>query len=225
MAATISSWLTTSAARHVPLASSGMNSMNRTCTPWRRPNVGEVDDLVVVHAPLQHDVDLDRVEPGLAGGGDAVEHPVRARRGGSWRRSAPGRSESSEMFTRSRPAARSSWRHQAEGGAVRGERQVGLGAVGPPQRRPACRPAPAGGPAPSARRRSGGCRRRRSAPRTPGPAARSPRSGAARRAGSHCIPSSGMQYVQRKLHRSVIEMRRSRTVRPNGSTRSAMASG
>ena len=39
--------------------------------------------------------------------------------------------------------------------------------------------------------------------------------------GSHCIPSSGMQYVQRKLQRSVIEMRRSRMVRPNGSTRSS----
>ncbi len=38
--------------------------------------------------------------------------------------------------------------------------------------------------------------------------------------GSHCIPSSGMQYVQRKLHRSVTEIRRSRIVRPNGSIRS-----
>ncbi len=38
--------------------------------------------------------------------------------------------------------------------------------------------------------------------------------------GTHCIPSSGMQYVQRKLQRSVTEMRRSRIVRPNGSTRS-----
>ena len=28
------------------------------------------------------------------------------------------------------------------------------------------------------------------------------------------MPSSGMQYWQRKLHRSVTEMRRSRTVRP-----------
>ena len=34
---------------------------------------------------------------------------------------------------------------------------------------------------------------------------------------SHAMPSSGMQYVQRKLHRSVIEMRKSRTVLPNGS--------
>ena len=34
------------------------------------------------------------------------------------------------MFTRSRPAARRSWATQAEGGAVGGDRQVGLGAVG-----------------------------------------------------------------------------------------------
>ena len=37
--------------------------------------------------------------------------------------------------------------------------------------------------------------------------------------GSHFMPSSGMQYVQRKLQRSVTEMRRSRMVRPNGSIR------
>ena len=38
-------------------------------------------------------------------------------------------------------------------------------------------------------------------------------------AGQPLIPSAGMQYVQRKLQRSVTEIRRSRTVRPNGSTR------
>ena len=32
--------------------------------------------------------------------------------------------------------------------------------------------------------------------------------------GNHCIPSAGMQYPQRKLHRSVTEMRRSRWTRP-----------
>ena len=37
---------------------------------------------------------------------------------------------------------------------------------------------------------------------------------------SHVMPSSGMQYVQRKLQRSVIEIRKSRTVRPNGSINS-----
>src|SRR6056297_4027707 len=36
------------------------------------------------------------------------------------------------------------------------------------------------------------------------------------------MPSSGMQYVQRKLQRSVMEMRRSRMMRPNGSTRSSI---
>src|SRR3546814_10213687 len=35
---------------------------------------------------------------------------------------------------------------------------------------------------------------------------------------SHAIPSSGMQYVQRKLQRSVTEIRRSRWTRPNPST-------
>ena len=38
--------------------------------------------------------------------------------------------------------------------------------------------------------------------------------------GSHVMPSSGMQYVQRKLQRSVTEIRRSLMTRPNGSTRS-----
>ncbi len=36
--------------------------------------------------------------------------------------------------------------------------------------------------------------------------------------GSHCIPSAGMQYWHLKLQRSVTEIRRSRTVRPKGST-------
>ena len=35
----------------------------------------EVDDLVVVHASLEDHVHLDRIEPGLLRGGDAVEHP------------------------------------------------------------------------------------------------------------------------------------------------------
>src|SRR5947207_4843767 len=33
--------------------------------------------------------------------------------------------------------------------------------------------------------------------------------------GSHCRPSAGMQYVHRKLQRSVTEMRRSSATRPN----------
>src|SRR5437867_2028113 len=36
---------------------------------------------------------------------------------------------------------------------------------------------------------------------------------------SHCIPSSGIQYRQRKLHLSVTEMRRLVTCRPNVSMR------
>src|SRR5581483_12403179 len=38
--------------------------------------------------------------------------------------------------------------------------------------------------------------------------------------GSHTMPSSGMQYVQRKLQRSVTDTRRSRTTRPKPSTSS-----
>ena len=37
------------------------------------PEPGEVDDLVVVDAALHDGVDLDRIEPGLLGGGDPVE--------------------------------------------------------------------------------------------------------------------------------------------------------
>jgi hypothetical protein len=36
------------------------------------------------------------------------------------------------------------------------------------------------------------------------------------------MPSSGMQYVQRKLQRSVTEMRKSRTVRPYESMSSGL---
>ena len=40
------------------------------------PEGGEVDDLVVVHAPHHHAVDLHRVEPGVERGVDAGEHLV-----------------------------------------------------------------------------------------------------------------------------------------------------
>ena len=43
--------------------------------------------------------------------------------------------------------------------------------------------------------------------------------------GSHVMPSAGMQYWQRKLQRSVTEMRRSPTMRPNGSMRSSARAG
>ncbi len=38
------------------------------------PEAGEVDDLVVVDAALHDGIDLDRLEAGLLGGLDAVEH-------------------------------------------------------------------------------------------------------------------------------------------------------
>ena len=56
--------------------------MKRTATPRLAAELGEVDDLVVVDAAHQDDVELHRVEAGLDGGVDAVEHPVRARRAG-----------------------------------------------------------------------------------------------------------------------------------------------
>ena len=59
-----------------PSASSGMNSMKRTSTPALAAERGEVDDLVVVDAALDDGVDLHRVEAGLLGGLDAVEHVV-----------------------------------------------------------------------------------------------------------------------------------------------------
>ena len=42
--------------------------------PLVATEAGEVEDLVVVDTPDQHDVDLDRIEPGLLGRTDAVEH-------------------------------------------------------------------------------------------------------------------------------------------------------
>ena len=82
MASTISSWVTTWSLVQASWASSGMNSMKRTLTPRSRPKRGEVDELVVVDAPHDDDVELHRVEPGLEGGVDAVEHRGRARRAG-----------------------------------------------------------------------------------------------------------------------------------------------
>ena len=37
---------------------------------------GQVDNLIVVHATLDHGIDLDRREAGLLGRLDAVEHPL-----------------------------------------------------------------------------------------------------------------------------------------------------
>ena len=53
-----------------------MNSMNRTATPMLTAPGREVDDLVVVHPALEHDVDLDRIETRLLRRGDAVEHSL-----------------------------------------------------------------------------------------------------------------------------------------------------
>ena len=84
--------------------------------------------------------------------------------------------------------------------------------------RRAARPAPGGGPAPWARRP---VRRMPSKPK------RSTKTRAMRAVSSkvrissrasHSMPSSGMQYVHRKLQRSVTEMRRSRWTRPKLST-------
>ena len=50
--------------------------MKRTSTPRSAPERRQVDELVVVDAALHDGVELDRVEPGLEGGVDAVEHVV-----------------------------------------------------------------------------------------------------------------------------------------------------
>ena len=93
----------------------------RPCVASER---GEVDDLVVVDAALEHDVDLHRVEPGLLGGVDAVEHARRARRAGSCATKRSRRSESREMLTPPRPAPRRSSASSRKRGAVGRHRQV-----------------------------------------------------------------------------------------------------
>ena len=64
------------------------------------------------------------VEAGLLGGLDAVEHVVRARRGGSSRSNLARSSVSRLMLTRSSPASRRSCAHAAQRRAVGGHRQV-----------------------------------------------------------------------------------------------------
>ena len=211
MAATISAWVTTWSLVHAPCASSGMNSMKRTDHASLAPEAGEVDDLVVVHAPHHHAVDLDRVRarPSTAASIPASTRSSSSRLVSAWKRSA--RNESSDTLMRLQPGGR-----QVVGDVVE-RRAVGR------QRRG--RPAGAA----SFPTSTGRCDRTVGSP----PVSRmlvdaeavDEQAGEAldllvgqevASAGSHAIPSSGMQYVHRKLQRSVTEMRRSRCTRPNG---------
>ena len=56
-----------------------MSSMKRTSTPLLPGEADEVEDLVVVDAPDDDGVDLDRGEPGRPGGVEAGEDAVEAR--------------------------------------------------------------------------------------------------------------------------------------------------
>ena len=100
MAATISSWPTTWRVGPAPVGVERHELDEADLDAPLAAERGEVDDLVVVDAALHDGVDLDRVEPGLLRGVDAVEHLVAARRAGSSRRSARRRSESRLMLTR-----------------------------------------------------------------------------------------------------------------------------
>ena len=104
--------------------------MKRTSTPSLAAERGEVDDLVVVDAALHDGVDLDRVEPGLVGRVDAVEHPVAARRAGSSPAKRSRSSVSRLMLTRRSPAAPQAVGEQAQRGAVGRHRQVDRPGVG-----------------------------------------------------------------------------------------------
>ena len=119
-------------------------------------------------------------------------------------------------MSRCRPAARSARRVLREQDAVGGERQVAqprLGREQPDQRR--------GRGAAAARRPSAAPCRRRGRMKT-STSRRSPRSCRISSRGSQTYSSSGMQYAQRRLHRSVTEMRRLRSGRPKTSSTGAI---
>ncbi len=71
----ISLAVTTRSLDHSLWASSGMNSMNLTVTPFDPAEMEELDDLVIVDPSHRDDVELDRVEASRNGGVDAFEHP------------------------------------------------------------------------------------------------------------------------------------------------------
>ena len=89
------------------------------------PQVGDVDDLVVVHAPLDDAVDLHRVEARLLRGVDAVEHPLQVVAAGDGEEAL-----AAERVERDVDAVEAGVAQlvgqQAEGGAVGGDREVGL---------------------------------------------------------------------------------------------------
>ena len=103
----ISSAVTMLSRRQPCCASSGICSMNRSWYPWSRQNRSSVAGLVVVDAAHQHGVDLDRAQPGRGRGGQAGQHVGAAGPAGRARWKVSGRSVSSETLIRSRPAARS----------------------------------------------------------------------------------------------------------------------
>ena len=173
----------------------------------------EVDDLVVVR-PADHDaVDLDRREAGGLGRPHAGEHLLEgvasassprtgaaaASRTRSWR----GRCRPRRAVRPAGPGARRSWSGRCRG-RVRPRGTSGSGREG--------RRAPVGSPPVTFRLRTPS--------RTKIPSTRVSSSNVRISCfGSHASPSAGMQYVQRKLHRSVTEMRRSSAIRPYVSTR------
>ena len=177
----------------------------------------EVDDLVVVDAALDDGVDLHRVEPGLLGGLDAVEHVGELVTPGHLLELRPVERVEADVDP-PRPAVRRCFRHAAQRRPVGGHRHID----------------PEGGQLGDEHRQVGPDRRLAAGEADPSTPYRSTKILASRSIssnvstslrGSHFMPSSGMQYVQRKLQRSVTEIRRSRMTRPKGSTRSLALHG
>jgi hypothetical protein len=98
--------------------------MKRTSTPCDRGRTSaSVDDLVVVDAALDHGVDLDRVEPGLLGRLDAVEHPLEFVAAGHLLELRPVERVEADVDP-PQPGVAQRLRDEAHRGAVGGHRQV-----------------------------------------------------------------------------------------------------
>ena len=207
--ATISSRVTTLSLLHERSASRGMNSMNRTSKPLSRPNRAKS----TISSSLMPRIITALTFTGFSPAARAASIPS-STRSRSFRRvsssNRSGRRESREMLIRRSPAAASlSARRPKVAPLVVRARSTFKAASFSTSTGKLARTV--GSPP---------VRRMLSIPRrsTINLAMRSISSKVSRSSrGSQSSPSAGMQYVQRKLHRSVTEMRKSRCTRPKPS--------
>ena len=194
-----------------PCASRGMNSMNRTTRPVSRANFAKSRTSSSFCPLSSTTLTLSGVRPAASAASMAASTVA------SWprRRIEPkrsARSESQLMLTRRRPAA-ASWSATGASSMPLVVRDRSSSPSAASLRTRSLRPARTRGSPPVSLMDRTPSRRATSATRTiSSKESRSDR-------GRNVIPRSGMQYVHRRLHRSVTEIRRSSWIRPKESTK------